>query len=36
MINIEKEMECLEEETERLLDDKFHEQERRRIKYKTI
>ena len=24
MINIEKEMECLEEETERLLDDKFH------------
>ena len=36
MINIEKEMECLEEETERLLDDKFHKAERRRIKYKTI
>lgn len=36
MINIEKEMALLEEETERLLDDKFHEQERRRIKYKTI
>ena len=36
MIQIEKEMALLEEETERLLDDKFHEQERRRIKYKTI
>ena len=36
MVQIENEMAVLEEETERLLDDKFHEQERRRIKYKTI